>query len=177
MAKEVIRRGALLALVVLLGIAGCAQRRPAPQPAPEPAPAPTAPAPAPASASVPAPAPATGASSAATVDEYKRDFASRLQRVSSSQVFTGAPPNLLRSVIVLSVALDAAGNVVDARVLRDNGDRETVQSALDSVRRAAPYPRPAARLVSRNRLEFTESWLFREDGRFQLRTLAAAWQQ
>lgn len=161
---------AIVAVAAALALAGCGHRRPA-QPS-EPAPAPSVPAP-----SAPVAPPPAATSGAGNVDEYKREFASRVHQVSSGQIFTGAPPNLLRSVIVMSVALDSSGNVVDARVLRDNGDPETVRSALDSVRRAAPYPRPASRLVNRGRLEFTESWLFRDDGRFQLRTLAEAWQQ
>ena len=77
----------------------------------------------------------------------------------------------------MSIAPDASGNVVDARVLRDNVDAQTVRNAMDSVRRGASYPRPAAQLLNRGRLEFSESWLFRDDGKFQLRTLADAWQQ
>ncbi len=162
----------------MLTALGCAQRRPPAQPEPAPAPAPSAPAPPAAPAPVPAPAPATAANSGArSVEEYKRDFANHLHQASLEQIFTGAPPNLLRSVIVMSVTLDTSGNVVNARVLRDNGDPETVRSAVDSVRRGAPYPRPASRMFNRGRLEFTETWLFRDDGRFQLRTLAEAWQQ
>ncbi len=164
---------AVLLLAIMLTLAGCTQRRPAPPPeaAPAPVPAPAAPVPA-----APTPAPAA-TSGARNVDEYKRDFANRVYQTSAAQVFSGTPPHLLRSVIVMSVALDASGNVSDARVLRDNGDQETVRSALDSVRRGAPYPRPASRLVNRGRFEFSETWLFRDDGRFQLRTLAEAWQQ
>ena len=181
---------AAVLFAVMLTAVGCSQRRPQAQPEPAAAPAPSAPvapvapvapatpaAPA-APARVTAPAPATGANSGArSVEEYKRDFANHLHQTSAEQIFAGAPPNLLRSVIVMSVALDTSGNVVNARVLRDNGDPETVRSAVDSVRRGAPYPRPAARIFNRGRLEFTETWLFRDDGRFQLRTLAEAWQR
>ena len=162
---------AILLLATLLTLAGCAQRRSAPPPEAAPVPAPAAPTPA---APTPAPAVTSGARS---VDEYKRDFANRVYQTSVAQVFSGTPPHLLRSVIVMSVVLDSSGNVSDTRVLRDNGDQETVRAALDSVRRGAPYPRPASRLVNRGRFEFSETWLFRDDGRFQLRSLAEAWQQ
>lgn len=180
MKKDLITLAAVLFAAMLTAV-GCAQRRPQVQPEPAPAPAPSAPS-APAAPALPAPAsapaPATGANSGArSVEEYKRDFANHLHQTSAEQIFTGAPPHLLRSVIVMSVALDTSGNVVNARVLRDNGDPETVRSAVDSVRRGAPYPRPASRMFNRGRLEFTETWLFRDDGRFQLRTLAEAWQQ
>lgn len=181
MKTRLITLAAVLFAAVLTAV-GCAQRRPQaqpePAPAPAPAPAPSAPAapavPAPATAPAPAPSASSGARS---VEEYKRDFANHLHQTSAEQIFAGAPPNLLRSVIVMSVALDTSGNVVSARVLRDNGDADTVRSAVDSVRRGAPYPRPLARMFNRGRLEFTETWLFRDDGRFQLRTLAEAWQQ
>lgn len=175
------RLAAVFSLVTALTLVGCAPRRPPaqPEPAPAPAPAPVAAPSAPvAPASPPSPAPAARVNSGArSVEEYKRDFAGHLHQTSAEQIFTGAPPHLLRSVIVMSVALDTSGNVVTARVLRDNGDPETVQRALDSVRRGAPYPRPASRMFNRGRLEFTETWLFRDDGRFQLRTLAEVWQQ
>ena len=177
MKTRLISLAAVLFAAVLSAV-GCSQRRPQAQPEPAPAPsAPAAPAvPAPATAPAPAPAPSAN-SGARSVEEYKRDFAKHLHQTSAELIFAGAPPNLLRSVIVMSVALDTSGNVVSARVLRDNGDAETVRSAVDSVRRGAPYPRPASRMFNRGRHEFTETWLFRDDGRFQLRTLAEAWQQ
>jgi periplasmic protein TonB len=146
---------------------GCASRR-APQQS-EPAP--------PVTPSAPASAPATANSSATTVDHYKRELAARIYQTSAAQVFEGSPPNLLRSVIVLSVTLDSSGNVADLRTMRDNGDSETVRAAHDSVRRGAPYPRPPDRLLRSARLQYVETWLFRDDGKFQLRTVAEAWQQ
>ncbi|MBL8383760.1 MAG: hypothetical protein JNM90_11820 [Burkholderiales bacterium] len=168
----------LAGLAALLTAAGCAQRR---APGPEPAP----PAPAPPSVSVPAPAPAPAATAGATappasaatsLNGYKLEVASRIHEASSGNVFSGTPPHLLRSVIVVSMTIDRSGNLADIRVLRDNGDAETVRSTLDSARRGAPYPRPAASVLRGGRVEFTESWLFRDDGRFQLRSLAEAWQ-
>ncbi|MBL8380943.1 MAG: hypothetical protein JNM79_23945 [Burkholderiales bacterium] len=118
--------------------------------------------------SAPPPAPST----ASRVDDYKRDFATRVYQTSPAQVFRGRPPPLLRSVIVASVMLDASGNVVDARILRDNGDAETVAATLASIRRGAPYPRPAQSLVRGGRLQVVETWLFRNDGQFQIRSIA-----
>ena len=73
--------------------------------------------------------------------------------------------------------LQTDGIVPDARVFRDNGDAETTRTALDSARQGAPYPKPPARLLRGGRLELSETWLFQDDGRFQLRTRAEAWQQ
>lgn len=165
------------ALCAALLIAGCAGRREPPPAAPVPpvAPAapPQAPAPAPApEASAPRSLPVPKPSIATSLDGFKRDFAQRVHEASAAQVFDGAPPPLLRSIVVVSVVLDAGGRLVDARVLRDNGDAETVRLALESIRRASPFPQPEPRLARRGRMEILETWLFRDDGRFRLRSLA-----
>ena len=158
---------ALAAAVAVSG--GCGSRRSAP-PAES---APSAPAPAP----TPAQAPGAPASSATNLDDYKREVALHIHRLASSQVFEGRPPNLLRSVIVASLLVDGSGNLAGVRILRDNGDAETVAAVHESMRRAAPFPRPPRRLLRSGRIEFSETWLVRDDAKFQLRTLADAWQQ
>jgi len=135
-----------------------------------------APAPAPRPDVVPAP-PAPPNSQASTLEGYKREVADRIYLTAAERIFPGTPPNLLRSVVVLSVVIDAGGQVVGVRVFRDNGDAETTRIAVESARQGAPYPRPPARLLRGGRLEFSETWLFQDDGRFQLRTRAEAWQQ
>ena len=45
---------------------------------------------------------------------------------------------------------------------------------MQSVRDASPLPAPQRSLVRNGRIELTETWLFRDDGRFQIRTLAQA---
>jgi protein TonB len=57
-------------------------------------------------------------------------------------------------------------------VLRSNGIRSLERRAIQSVRAAAPLPIPAAGLLRRGAADITETWLFRDDGRFQVRTLA-----
>ena len=157
---------ALAAAVALSG--GCGSRRSAPAES-----APSAPAPAP----TPAQAPGAPASSATNLDAYKREVALHIHRLAASQVFEGSPPNLLRSVIVASLLVDGSGNLAGVRILRDNGDAETVAAVHESMRRAAPFPRPPRALLRSGRIEFSETWLVRDDAKFQLRTLADAWQQ
>ena len=159
---------ALAAAVAASG--GCGSRRSAPSES-----APSAPVQAPA----PAPAQAPGAppSSATNLDDYKREVALHIHRLAASQVFEGRPPSLLRSVIVASLLVDGSGNLAGVRILRDNGDAETVAAVRESMRRAAPFPRPPRRLLRSGRIEFSETWLVRDDAKFQLRTLADAWQQ
>ena len=156
---------AALAAVVAVG-GGCGSRRSAPS---ESAPA--------ASAPVLTPAPGAPASTANNLDDYKREVALHIHRLASSQVFEGRPPNLLRSVIVASLLVDGSGNLAGVRILRDNGDAETVAAVHESMRRAAPFPRPPRALLRSGRIEFSETWLVRDDAKFQLRTLADAWQQ
>ena len=151
---------------------GCANRRSAP---PEPLPAPAASA----APSAPAPASAPGApvSTASNLDDYKREVALHIHRAAASQVYDGKPQALLRSVIVASLLVDGSGNLAGMRILRDNGDAETIAAVRESMRLAAPLPRPPRALLRSGRIEFSETWLFQDDAKFQLRTLADAWQQ
>ncbi len=166
--RATLRRATVLVIAALLAT-GCANRR---QQQPESPPPPVA-----APATQATPAPTASSSSAATLDAYKRENAARIYQTSAAQVYDGKPQALLRSVVVLSVTLDAAGNVAGLRTLRDNGDVETIRSAHDSVRNGVPYPRPPVGMLRGGRLEYSESWLFRDDGKFQLRSVADAWQQ
>lgn len=113
-------------------------------------------------------------SDARTVDGYKRDAARRVYYRSTRQLYDGPPPPLLKSVVVLSIEVDRDGDVKDVRVVRSNGLRDLERAAIGSVRDASPLPRPHDRIVKRNRVGFYETWLFRDDGRFQIRSLADA---
>ena len=108
-----------------------------------------------------------------TAEHFKRDVACRIHARNGKHLYDGAPPPVLRSVVVLSVRIDARGRPVRIGVLRSNGIRELERRAIQSVRSAAPLPVPAARLLRRGTADITETWLFRDDGRFQVRTLAS----
>ena len=160
----------LVAAALLWG--GCSQRRaaePAPAQAPPPAPVTEA-----AVTSTPAPAPAPGIaiSGARTLDAYKVEIAQRIH-AASGDISSGRPQDLLRAVIVLNITLDTKGQPVRIAIQRTPGDPEAEQRAIASVRRAAPYPRPSG-AVARGAaaFEFSETWLFNTDGRYQLRSLA-----
>lgn len=112
------------------------------------------------------------ASPAATVDAYKYDLAQRINQVNASRVYSGRPQALLRSVIVLRYTVDARGHLVHSEIMRSNRDSETEATALASLRKAAPFPKPATHLLRRGKLELAETWLFNNDGRFQLRSTA-----
>lgn len=154
-------RIALALFIVTLCFSGCAQRRQAPQPAPE-VPAPAA----------PAPAPSAAMSTASSLDAYKAEVAQRIY-AASPDIASGRPQDLLRAVIVLGVVLNSSGQPLRVTILRSPGDAEAEQRAIQSVQRAAPYPRPSnAVLRGASSIEFAETWLFNDDGRFQLRSLA-----
>lgn len=111
-------------------------------------------------------------SGASSYEAYKRDIAHRISQHNAAKVYDGQPQALLRSVVVLKYVVDARGNLVRSEVLRSNRDRETEATALTSLRNSAPFPQPAAHLLQRGRIEISETWLFNNDGRFQLRTIA-----
>ena len=96
-----------------------------------------------------------------------------LQIHSASQVHDERPQPLLRAVVVLRIRLDEQ-NKWQAEVFRDNPDQpEMTQAALESVAKLpAPVglsPKAAAMLRGEG---VVEAWLFQNDGRFALKTLA-----
>lgn len=111
-------------------------------------------------------------SAASTIDSYKHDIAQRISQMNAAMVYSSRPQALLRSVVVLRYVVDARGHLVRSEIMRSNRDRETEATALASLRNAAPFPKPAAHLLRRGQLEISETWLFNNDGRFQLRTVA-----
>jgi protein TonB len=113
-----------------------------------------------------------GSSTAITLHGYKEDLAQRITQVNSTKVYTGRPQALLRSVIVLKYQVDGNGNLLRSEILRSNRDRANEATALSSLKNTAPFPKPAPHLLRQGRLEIMESWLFNNDGRFQLRTIA-----
>lgn len=115
---------------------------------------------------------AQSVSGAATLDAYKRDLALRISQANAGKVYSGRPQALLRSVVVLRYAVDGRGRLVRSEIMRSNRDRETESTALAALKNAAPFPRPAPHLLRNGRLDISETWLFNNDGRFQLRTIA-----
>lgn len=107
-----------------------------------------------------------------TVNGYKRDLAQRITEVNSIKVYTTRPQALLRSVVVVRYSVDGGGRLLRSEIMRSNRDRETEATALASLRNAAPFPKPASHLLRHGKVELSETWLFNNDGRFQLRSLA-----
>ena len=109
-----------------------------------------------------------------TLDGYKKEFALRVAHA-SPEMFEEPLPEVLKSIVVLDVAIDRGGNLVRLAVRRSNGFKVLENRAMDSVRRAAPFGAPAFSVRGRDgTVNFLETFLFRDDGRFQIRSLVAA---
>jgi protein TonB len=142
------RRGLLL--WPALALAGCAApRRPVP----------------------PSPPAAQAAPGAPAVDwpAWKREAARRIVATSPGRTYGGRVPDPLLAIPVLEIDLEADGRVRAIRVLRrPTQATDTIQLAIDAVRRAAPFA--AVRHLPRP-WTWVETFLFDDDRRFQLRTL------
>lgn len=112
------------------------------------------------------------ASSTGSMGAYKTELAQRISAINAGKVYSGRPQALLRSVIVIKYQVDGNGNLGRTDLFRSNGDRTAESTALASLHNSQPFPRPAAHLLKHGRVEVTETWLFNDDGRFQLRTIA-----
>lgn len=108
------------------------------------------------------------------LENYKLQLATRITATSGREVNPGRPQALLRSVVALEYWVDRDGNLSTVRIFRGNGDHDAEKVALASLRRAGPFPPPSRALIdSSGRVRMMETWLFNDDGRFQLRSVAA----
>lgn len=106
-----------------------------------------------------------------TLDGYKKDFALRVAQL-SPDTSRDPLPEMLKSVVVLDITIDRNGALAHVSVRRSNGYRELENVALNSVRRAAPFATPSWSVRrSDGSVNFLETFLFRDDGRFQIRSL------
>lgn len=157
-----------ITLVAAAVLAACAVP-PAPAPTPPPPPAPpvvTAPAP------PPAVAPARPGPEVSEPD-WRRALAQHILKVNQDRVFEGRPPHPLKAVVVVELTVGADGHVQRASVLRaPDHAKELGSVAVRTAQTASPLPAPPRSLASRGPIRLTETWLFRHDDRFQLRTLA-----
>ncbi|MFZ6862204.1 TonB family protein [Undibacterium sp. Ji67W] len=111
-------------------------------------------------------------SAADSVDNYKVEIASRIAQMNANFVYPGNPQSMLRSVVVVHYVLAADGRLVKAEIVRSNQDKYAETTALASLQNSAPFPPPNPRLLRGGRFDVSETWLFNDDGRFQLRSIA-----
>lgn len=111
-------------------------------------------------------------SSARTLDEYKAEVALAVLHANAENTFIGQLPEILKSVVVLQVTIDRDGYPSNVKMFRSNGYKDLEERAMQSVR-AGKLPKPGGAITGAGgNVTFTETWLFRDDGKFQIRTLA-----
>jgi hypothetical protein len=109
---------------------------------------------------------------ARTWDEYKLRAAHRIHAANAAETFSGPLPDPLQSIPVLQVKLNRDGSIKDIVTLRvPRQSPETLDMARRAIRRAAPFE-PVAHLPQP--WQFNETFLYNEQLKFQLRTLAEA---
>ena len=117
------------------------------------------------------PAPTIGSSTSAprSWDAYRIEVGQRLVAANPNGTYTGVVPEPLLAIPVLEIDLNRDGSVRNVRVQRQPSQApETVQLAIDAVRRAGPFgdvshlPQP---------WRISEVFLFRDDGKFKPRSL------
>jgi protein TonB len=152
------------AIVVAATLAACMTKPETPAIQPEVVP----PGPA-ARPSVPSPRPSPPR--ATTLDGYKVEVAKRIAST-SPDLFADPLPEVLKSIVVLDIAIGRDGVPQQVSVRRSNGFRQLEQRAEASVRKAAPFGAPAPEVLrGASSVRFLETFLFRDDGRFQIRSL------
>ena len=108
-----------------------------------------------------------------TLDDYKRGVAKRIAAATGS-TYSAPVPEMLKSIVVLEITLDKAGAPLEVTVFRTNGYPALAQRALTSVVDAAPYATPSPVLLQgAGTVSFLETFLFRDDDTFQVRSLVA----
>ena len=103
---------------------------------------------------------------------WKRQAAERIHQANSKQLFEGRPHHLLQGVIVADVTVDRNGKVLRSKIVRSPGIARLNNVVLASLKSASPLPAPPAALVKTGPITFSETWLFTDDSRWRLRTLA-----
>jgi protein TonB len=108
----------------------------------------------------------------AGLDAYKTQVAYHVMRQNPNQTFSGKLPPMLPAIVVLNITVDKDGRVKDVEVQRSR-DPDASRVAVDSMRRSGPLPKPAKLLANNaDALTFSETFLFNDQYRFQLRSVA-----
>ena len=110
---------------------------------------------------------------AESLEKVRRDFAQMVYEDAGPDINRDRPQPLLRAVVVLRVKLNELGHWT-GEVIRDNDEQpELTRKALASVAHLARTLEVSATAAEQlHREGFLEVWLFQNDGRFALKTLA-----
>jgi TonB family protein len=103
--------------------------------------------------------------------EYKRAVADRIVQL-SPETYSEPLPEVMKSIVVLEITVDRLGRPLGVSVYRSNGYKALEQRAAASVLKAAPFTPPAAAVLQgAASVSFLETFLFRDDDFFQVRSL------
>ena len=107
-----------------------------------------------------------------TLEAYKAEVAQHIMRANSGQTFSGRLPPMLPAIVVVNITVGEDGELQDVAVQRSR-DPDASKVAVASMRRTGRLPRPVNLLAANTRaLTFSETFLFDDQYRFQLRSLA-----
>jgi protein TonB len=107
-----------------------------------------------------------------SLDAYKTEVAYHVMRHNTDHTFSGKLPEMLPAIVVLNITVGRDGELKDVEVQRSR-DPDASRVAVDSMRRSGPLPKPANLVVTNSdSLTFSETFLFNDQYRFQLRSLA-----
>jgi len=107
----------------------------------------------------------------AGLDDYKVQVARHVIEHNPSHNYTGTLPPLLPAIVVLEITVDRDGRLADVTVQRSR-DPDAAQVALTALRSSTPLPPPQHLAQSTGKLTFSETFLFADRERYQLRSLA-----
>ena len=110
---------------------------------------------------------------AESLEKVRHDFAQMVYEDAGPDINRDRPQPLLRAVVVLRVKLNELGHWT-GEVIRDNDEQpELTRKALASVAHLARTLEVSSTAAEQlHREGFLEVWLFQNDGRFALKTLA-----
>jgi periplasmic protein TonB len=112
-------------------------------------------------------------SQALNIDDYKKHLAGHIVTFSKSkEELAESLPPILKSVVVLDITVDKDGNLSRVALWRSNGYEDLEQIAIRSVKRAGKLPAPSPEVLKgQDSVRFLETWLFRHDGRYHVRSV------
>jgi protein TonB len=109
--------------------------------------------------------------SPAGLDDYKTQVAQHVLQHNPDRNFNGKLPPMLPAIVVLEITVDRDGQLADVEVQRSRDD-DASRIALDSMRRSTPLPPPQQLASAGGKLKFSETFLFADSNRYQIRSLA-----
>jgi protein TonB len=97
--------------------------------------------------------------------EFRIDAARHLYACFPMRVYRGKLPPMLYGVMMIETELDAAGNVVNTKVVRKPAADEVAPWVLAMIKRASPFPAPAK--MAGGTVTYTETYFVDKSGLFQ----------